>query len=389
MRLLFQLFLYVLLIFTIILLLTSKREVFGIRSFTVLTNSMKPSLSAGSLIVIQKYPQYKKGDVVTFNKGDVEITHRIVAIKKNRTNTLYQTKGDANTVPDNVYISQNNVLGKVIFVLPFIGRIAQFLKTVPGLFLFILLPGLLFILMELRAIHKEIKIRVVIFISIICSLLVLSNATTFSFVNDIAYSSENTFYALPISASEPIADHTVISEVQTSGATASQDFVELYNPTSQIINLSGWRIRKKTSAGTISTLVTITTGKSIPAHGYFLWSNSTNGYDNVIGADISNTNTLSDNNSIDLQTANGVTVDQLGWGTGTNQFFEGSIISANPTALHSIERKARASSSSTDMMTEGADSLAGNGVDTDNNLVDFIIRSQSEPQNSLSPAESI
>lgn len=225
-------------------------------------------------------------------------------------------------------------------------------------------------------------------------------AFTRSYFNDSVLSSANTFSAIlgqpslppsfpPTPTGEVTTNHIVISEVQISGASANQDFIELYNPTSSSINLNGWRIRKKSSLGTISTLVAMTAGKIIPPQGFFLWSNSSNGFDVSIGADISNTNTLSDNNSIELQDANTLTVDQVGWGNGTNQFFENSIIATNPSAFHSIERRARPSSTLDDMILSGNDELAGNGFDTDNNSADFIIRPVSQPQNSLSSPESL
>lgn len=389
MKVLLQIILYIFLICTVFILFTSKRSLFGIKSFTVLTDSMKPTISSGSLIVIHENQNYKKGDVITYKSGSVEITHRIFVIHKKGNDILYRTKGDANKTPDISPVFHKNILGKVIVVLPLVGKGAEFLKTIPGLFLFILFPGIIFIILECRAIHNELGVVVVILFYTVSSLFVISNSITISSVNDLAVSSENIFSAASSQAQEPIADHIVISEVQTSGTLASQDFIELYNPTSQTINLSGWRIRKKTSAGTVSTLAAITSGKSISPYSFFLWSNSANGYDVSIGADISNTNTLSDNNSIELQDASAASIDQLGWGTGISQFFEGSIISSNPLTLHSLERKARLSSTTIDMMTGGNDAAAGNGLDTNNNFSDFIIRSQSEPQNSLSAAESL
>ncbi len=219
---------------------------------------------------------------------------------------------------------------------------------------------------------------------------------THSFFNDTALSLENTFSAVSIEPTitptptiQQSATHIVISEVQISGTSSNQDFVELYNPTLSSVSLAGWRIRKKTSGGTISTLVAITAGKIIPSYGFFLWSNSSGGYDLSISADISNTNTLADNNSIEVQDGSGITIDQVGWGTGTNQFIEGSVIAAGPSASQSIERKARAESIQQDMSMGGQDDLRGNGSDTDNNSSDFLIRLQPQPQNSLSSIESL
>src|SRR3989344_462059 len=75
-------------------------------------------------------------------------------------------------------------------------------------------------------------------------------------------------------ASAAIAIHVVISEVQIAGANGTDDeFVELYNPTDSSVDLSGWRLTRKTSGGTQNTLVNSVTG-TIPAHGYFLIAHS-------------------------------------------------------------------------------------------------------------------
>lgn len=225
------------------------------------------------------------------------------------------------------------------------------------------------------------KINLLLFLIGFVSLALVPYALTYSFFNDVSISTANTFSA------SLFTNHIVISEVQVTGATANQDFIELYNPTSQAVNLSNWRIRKKSSLGTITTLAAISNGKSIPAHGFFLWSNTQNGYDTNLQADISNTNTLSDNNSIELQDLNGSVVDQVAWGSGANQFIEGSIFVTNPAASQSIERKAKASSTVSSMVIGGEDEFAGNGLDTNNNSTDFFIRPQSQPQNSQSSQE--
>src|SRR3989338_11292613 len=61
----------------------------------------------------------------------------------------------------------------------------------------------------------------------------------------------------------PVVNQIVISEVQIIGDNASNDFVELYNPTDNSVDLSGWQIRIKSSTGTDASLVLIGNGISI------------------------------------------------------------------------------------------------------------------------------
>lgn len=186
-----------------------------------------------------------------------------------------------------------------------------------------------------------------------------------------------------------VANHVVISEVQINGATANQDFIELYNPTNSAINLSGWQIIKKTSTGTAGSLVLISSG-TIPARGYFLWANNQtpqNPFSTTIGADVSNAGNLSENNSIALEDASDNIIDQVGWGTGTNQFVEGTLINNGSDTNKSMERKAYATSTVVSMSSGGTDEVKGNGFDANNNATDFILRAVSQPQNSSSPTE--
>ena len=71
-------------------------------------------------------------------------------------------------------------------------------------------------------------------------------------------------FALPI-------NHIVISEIQIGGATATDEFVELYNPTTSPINISGWRLLRNTmTGGTTDNLVTSFGSFTIQPGGYFL-----------------------------------------------------------------------------------------------------------------------
>lgn len=65
----------------------------------------------------------------------------------------------------------------------------------------------------------------------------------------------------------------LVSEIMAgSDGNADNEFIELYNPTDSPISLSGWMIKKRTSNGTESVLVSSLrfSGRAIPARGYFL-----------------------------------------------------------------------------------------------------------------------
>ncbi len=118
------------------------------RSYVVITGSMEPSIQAGSIIIVKKEQQYYPGDIITFKKGMADITHRIISSEVIQNKPYYQTKGDVNTAIDTSYVSRDLVSGKMILHIPLAGKFVLFLKTVPGLFLCIIFPGIMFLITE-------------------------------------------------------------------------------------------------------------------------------------------------------------------------------------------------------------------------------------------------
>jgi len=190
-------------------------------------------------------------------------------------------------------------------------------------------------------------------------------------------------FVKPHTVAHSAANHIVISEIQIGGDDAGDEFVELYNPTSNPVDLTGWRLRRQNNTGTtIQNLVGSMTG-TIPAHGYYLVAKSE--YDGEVAPDAfysASSSALTTNNTLTLFSDAGTTVvDKVGFGTGVIDF-ETASFSANPTANGSIERKALVSSTSESMGSGGLDEELGNGNDTDDNESDFVTRETSDPQNS-------
>ncbi len=148
----------------------------------------------------------------------------------------------------------------------------------------------------------------------------------------------------------------LISEVQIAGlANLKQEFVELYNPNSQDINLTNWYLQRKTKTGFIySTYApnTLFTGKKITANGYFLIAREGSGFSGDIFID----NPLTEDNSLILKNPNGEISDKLGFGQA--QDYE-LLPAQNPAAGQSVGRKI----------------VSGEPTDTNNNSVDFEIDS--------------
>lgn len=184
-------------------------------------------------------------------------------------------------------------------------------------------------------------------------------------------------FALAASVNYPI-----ISEVQIAGDSVTGEFVELYNPTANNVDLTGWKLAKKTATGNETNLVTDFPISAISGFGYFLISHPDF---NKVTPNItySTENSLAVNNTVLLYNNSGLLIDKLGFGSAGDK--EGTA-SANPPANQSLERKAT-ESSTLESMTTGADVFSGNGFDSNNNYDDFILRTLSEPQNSASSTE--
>ena len=124
-------------------------RIFGIQVYGVLTGSMEPTHPTGSLIYVKRTDasDLRVNDVITFSiSPNVIATHRIVEIvpdESNPTIVRYRTKGDANNDVDASLVSANNIIGKVMFSIPQLGYIASFIQQPPGIYVAILVCGLM------------------------------------------------------------------------------------------------------------------------------------------------------------------------------------------------------------------------------------------------------
>ena len=105
-----------------------------------MSGSMEDTLSVGDIVVIKEAKTYSKNDIVSFREGNSVITHRIIDIADDG----FITKGDANNAVDSEVVKQENVIGKEILIIPWIGYISIALKSPVGLILVLSICGLLY-----------------------------------------------------------------------------------------------------------------------------------------------------------------------------------------------------------------------------------------------------
>ncbi|MBI4080866.1 MAG: signal peptidase I [Candidatus Levybacteria bacterium] len=129
----------------------------GYRSFVVLSGSMEPVLPVGSIVYTHKDKSYAKNDVITFsNKDGKTVTHRVTEVVQAKEGVSYKTKGDANNVADKEIVPLTSVEGKIAVVVPYVGKIVNYMKTTQGFVVLIVVPTVIFILFELWAIKSEV-----------------------------------------------------------------------------------------------------------------------------------------------------------------------------------------------------------------------------------------
>ncbi len=134
-------------------------------AYIIVSPSMVPTINVqdGIIIVRSSPDDLKQGDIISYLATDSYyagkiITHRIIGIEESEDGVLfYRTKGDNNNVADAVLVNESNVYGKVLFKIPMLGYIRQFLSTYFGWILCIALPFLYLILTEITRVRKLIK----------------------------------------------------------------------------------------------------------------------------------------------------------------------------------------------------------------------------------------
>ncbi len=134
----------------------------------------------------------------------------------------------------------------------------------------------------------------------------------------------------------------IISAVQITGGYGhtNDDFVELYNPNAEPVNLNGYRLVKRASLGQTDTSIkSWTSDVFIPGYSFYLWANSSFSTISKI-PDVTTSSTLSSDNGVGLKFGaldTGNLVDSISWGAANNGFAKSGL--SNPAGLKSIIRQ--------------------------------------------------
>ena len=135
-------------------------QIFGYSLFRVVTPSMEPELPVGVFIISQKVniQDINEGDIVSFSslesymKGSI-VTHRVIDIKDVNGKISLVTRGDANNSVDGYYVTEDNLVGRVVYNTKednFFVRAYKFITQKHIFFLIIILPMLITAVCMLR-----------------------------------------------------------------------------------------------------------------------------------------------------------------------------------------------------------------------------------------------
>ena len=172
----------------------------------------------------------------------------------------------------------------------------------------------------------------------------------------------------------------VISELRTRGVVNSDEFIEIFNPTSEPVNIGDWTILASDAIGGTMLRATVPHGYLLNSGCYYLVTHET-GYRGLIPGDLTYVLSLSDTGGVAIADASGALVDQVGFSAGSAYKEPPTLAPLLINGDNSYERK------------PGGE--AGH-ADTNNNEADFRLRSvfaippePANPQNSQSPCISV
>ena len=107
----------------IILVIWFALGIFPIKPIAIATGSMEKEICVGDVAIIKKCNSndVNVGDIIEYQMEGYTVVHRIIEKRQNNGRFSFITKGDNNNTPDRDEVKEDQLIGKVIFKIKYIG----------------------------------------------------------------------------------------------------------------------------------------------------------------------------------------------------------------------------------------------------------------------------
>ena len=134
-------------------------SVAGYQMYIVQGGSMSPAFEAGSLAFLKPVQSQNIaiGDIITYRSaggGDTLTTHRVMEVNRDGGSLSFTTRGDANLVNDSLPVYPENIVGRIVYAVPYAGYLMNFGQSKTGIMALVFIPGAFIIAFELRNLFR-------------------------------------------------------------------------------------------------------------------------------------------------------------------------------------------------------------------------------------------
>ena len=113
----------IVLVIIVILAIWFALGIFPVKPIAIATGSMSPQINIGDVAIIKKCGpnDVEVGDIIEYKMPDFTVVHRIVEIKQENGRYYFATKGDSNDSRDKNLVTEDQLIGKCLFKIRYLG----------------------------------------------------------------------------------------------------------------------------------------------------------------------------------------------------------------------------------------------------------------------------
>ncbi len=102
------------------------------KPMVIATNSMLPAIRSGDVVIMRSADTstLEVGDIMAYRLEGYNIVHRVAAVNMYPDGNRFILKGDNNSDPDALEVAGEQILGEVIYVVPYVGLLSLAIKAI-------------------------------------------------------------------------------------------------------------------------------------------------------------------------------------------------------------------------------------------------------------------